>query len=380
MKKLVVSSLLFLLGANLANAEVIPFDSEQWELNPAAKVTEHLGQTALKLGEKQGKAPVALGVATVKDMEFTNGVIEYDVAFGQTRTFAGVKFHIQSHKDYEKFYMRAHQSGNPDANQYMPIYNGVQSWQLYYGDAYATPTPYDFEQWMHVKIVVADKLADIYIKDMEQPALTVDLKREETTGTVGLWGLNISGPAYFANFDVTPMDKAPEIKGTPKPEKAAEAGTVINWQVSNAISGKALADKAQLAEADTKALEFTAIKAEKTGLLNLARASAWSKETDTVFAKVTLNAKQASSQAMEFGFSDSAKVYLNGKLLFTGNDPYNSRDYRFLGTVGFYDNLQLELQEGENEILIAVTESKMVNGWGVQARFGTMADGVVVVE
>jgi hypothetical protein len=361
------------------SAGLIPFDSERWELNPGAKVGEYLGETALKLGHKKPDMPASLGIATVKDMDFRQGIIEYDIALGDTRTFGGVKFHVQSAEDYEKFYMRAHQSGNPDANQYMPIYNGVQSWQLYYGKPYATPVKYTFDEWMHVKVVVTDKLVEIYLQDMEKPLLTAALKREESNGTVGLWGLNITGPAYFANFDVTPMAEAPLIKGEPQPEPAAPPGTIMNWSVSDTFDGKSLAGKTALTAEDSSELKFTALQAEATGMVNLARAHGLEKDKNTVFAKAVVKADSAVVKAMEFGFSDAVKVYVNGQLMFAGNDSYESRDYRFLGTVGFYDTLYLPLQEGENEIMFAVTESPMANGWGVQARFADMT-GISVSE
>ncbi len=374
MKKLTLTSFIFTLtsAVGLGAAEApIPFDSDKWELNAGAKVEEYLGHKALKLGEKKPGAPVSRGIATLNDMEFHNGIIEYDIAFGETHTFGGVKFHAQSDEDYEKFYMRAHQSGNPDANQYMPIYNGVESWQLYYGEPYSTPIEYAFNEWMHVKVVVANKLADIYIQDMESPALTVELKREEMTGMVGLWGLNISGPVRFANFSITPMDR-PEIKGTPKPEKAATPGTVLDWSVSNTFDGKSLEGKTLLTDADKAGLEFKALTAESTGLTNLARVQGLDKGKNTVFAKVIVTAETEQTKKMEFGFSDAVKVYLNDQLLFEGNDPYESRDYRFLGTIGFYDALYLPLKKGDNQLLFAVTESPLANGWGVQAHFEDM--------
>ena len=58
-------------------------------------------------------------------VSFTNGIIEYDVAFTAKRNFIGVKFRQQDAKNSEEFYIRPHQSGNPDANQYTPIFNGL---------------------------------------------------------------------------------------------------------------------------------------------------------------------------------------------------------------------------------------------------------------
>ena len=77
---------------------------------------------------------------------------------------------------------------------------------------------------------------------------------------------------------------------------------------------------------------------------------------------------------MRFGFSDRVRVYLNGALLYAGDDTQNSRDYRFLGTVGLYDTLQLPLRRGTNDIVFAVSEGAGGNapgggGWAVMAAF-----------
>ncbi len=133
---------------------VVPFDAEKWNFIGGTKIVDHQGKMALQLGVKKDGAPFGFGAAVLKGVAFTNGIIEYDVSFGQTRTFAGLNFRIQKPGFTENFYMRAHQSGNPDANQYIPVYNGIPSWQLYYGTQYSSPTKYSFNKWMHVKIVV----------------------------------------------------------------------------------------------------------------------------------------------------------------------------------------------------------------------------------
>jgi hypothetical protein len=70
---------------------------------------------------------------------------------------------------------------------------------------------------------------------------------------------------------------------------------------------------------------------------------------------------------MDFGFSDRAVVDLNGRALYRGDDTYRSRDYRFLGSIGYWDSLYLPLEAGENELVAAVSEH--FGGWGVRARF-----------
>jgi hypothetical protein len=80
---------------------------------------------------------------------------------------------------------------------------------------------------------------------------------------------------------------------------------------------------------------------------------------------------------MELGFSDRAVVYLNGRALFRGSDTYRSRDYRFLGSIGWFDTVFLDLREGDNELVVAVSET--LGGWGIQGRLSDPA-GVAFVD
>ena len=86
-------------------------------------------------------------------------------------------------------------------------------------------------------------------------------------------------------------------------------------------------------------------------------------------SSITVSDK-AQVKPLQFGFSDSVKVYFNGQLIYGGNDLFRSRDYRFLGTIGYYDTLYLPLLNGKNELIMAVSEK--FGGWGVQARFADM--------
>jgi hypothetical protein len=70
-------------------------------------------------------------------------------------------------------------------------------------------------------------------------------------------------------------------------------------------------------------------------------------------------------------------VFLNGQPLFAGDDTYQSRDYRFLGSIGWWDSVFLPLRQGENDLVIAVSES--FGGWGLQARFENL-DGIRLGE
>ncbi len=358
------------LYATSVSAKIIPFDSSLWSISgdgsrdisgKKSEILTYKGKKAIYLSSN--------GKAVLKNSKFTNGIIEYDVALPDKRGFMGLMWRMQDDKNFEKFYMRPHQSGNPDANQYTPVYNGISGWQLYYGKQFSVPYKYSFDEWLHVKIVVSGKNAEIYIKDMKKPALVVNLKRDVMSGAVGLESdgspvFKLAG-GYFANFDFTPMDKV-SLKGEPL-KVLTPKNSVIKWEVSNAFSQEELHDEYELDNTITDELEWTNLKTDNRGLANFASVRKKTRSNNTLFAKIKLNSSEEQIKKIDFGFSDRVKVYFNKKLLFSGNDTYGTRDYRFLGTVGYNDSLYLRLKKGENEIWFAVSES--FGGWGIQAKF-----------
>jgi hypothetical protein len=380
MKKYLYISLttLILFGCLIAEnafSEAIPFDSPRWEIHAQeSNITEHLGRKSLYL---KG------GFAVLKDTAFTNGIIEYDIAFTPGIGFVGAVWRVHNLENFERFYMRIHQSGNPDASQYTPFFNDVSGWQLYHGSGYNAQLSYPFNEWIPVKIVVEGKQAEVYVQDMEKPALFIhDLKHAVKPGKVGLYVEKIRipiplPPVYYSNFRCTPMDNPP-LKGKPEVSEDATASTVMSWGVSNAFAEKSLAGKARLTNTDKQDLTWTQLDCDASGLANLARVNGIKGGANTAFARITIVSTRDQIKKMEFGFSDTVKVYLNNQQLYAGDDTFRSRDYRFLGTIGFYDELYLPLRTGENELWLAISESAIyLAGWGVQARFENM-DGISI--
>lgn len=361
------TALLSILAFSInSHSQSVPFDSGRWEIQAReSKIVDYLGRPSLYL---KG------GAAVVKDSQFTDGVIEFDIAFAQDRGFMGAFWRMQDLLNYEEFYMRPHQSGNPDANQYQPVFNGAAAWQLYHGEGYGAPVRYDYNQWMRVKVVVSGKQAEVYIKDMETPALFIsEMKREIKSGKVGLTVGNFA-PAYYSNFSFTATN-SPALKGKAKPGKPTPAGTVMSWMVSNVIEGKSLEGKYQLNASDKEKLNWKRLDCESTGLANLARLNGLQEDRNTVFARLIIESDSEQVKKLRFGFSDTVKVYFNDRLIYGGSDVFQSRDYRFLGTMGLFDELYLPLKRGENELWIAVMEN--FGGWGIKALFENM-DGIKI--
>jgi len=346
---------------DVSQPEFVPFDDERWTIEGDEKEqVEYLGQQALWL---KGAA------AVLRELDIPNGLVEFDVAVSKARGFAGLVFRLQDERNFEHFYIRPHQSGNPDANQYTPVFGGVSGWQLYYGADYAAPVQYRFDEWMHVKVIYAGSKAEIYI-DSDEPVLRVnDLKRGDRDGAIGLNVSNYAG-AHFANFRYARLADGFALPDSGPAAQEMAPGMIASWQVSDAFDEASIANLAVLGQKELSARRWTALEAEPSGVANLARVQGVVDGRNTVFACYDMVAERAGFRTLDFGYSDKARVYLNGKLIYSGDNTYMSRDYRYLGTIGLFDSVLLSLEPGRNEICIAVTEA--FGGWGVTGRLSNV--------
>ena len=321
--------------------EIVSFDSGGWTAEPAP--THHLGRDCFLVGN-----------ATVTDLEPRNGTIELELAVGPERAFPGVVWRVQDDENFESFFVRPHQVGNPDAIQYTPVFNGISSWQLYHGEGFWAPVVFPIDEWFTIRVVFAGPRADVYVGDMDEPALQVrELKRPVAPGAMGI----AAGgpPIHVARFS---YGSVAELRSAPPPLPFVD-GIVRAWDVSDPVPE----DETEPFAGRT----WTSLDADPNGLADLSRVTGIRDDLNTVLVRTTIRSDGACSARLDFGFSDRATVYLNGAPLYRGDDTYRSRDYRFLGSIGWWDSLYLPLRPGENELAIAISET--FGGWGVQARF-----------
>jgi len=358
MRSLVLSFLLAALAPS-AFAATVPVDSPRWQTQGAdvQRVTFQ-GQQALYL---RG------AIASLDDANFDTGVIEFDMAVpSNAPSFPGVYFRGQDAANYEHFYIRPHQSGNPDSYQYTPVINGMTAWQIH--SEYNGRVRFRVNEWFHVRLEIAEDSARIFV-DSDEPMIVYDLKRDRQAGYVQLRGS--LGGAYFANINITP---GAQVSAPAEPVRDVPAGLVRVWRVSAAM-GEADAYVAAGANRLDR-IRWTPLPVETNGIANLSRVAVIAPETIATMARLSVRADRARSVPMRFAFSDRVRVYLNGALLYSGDDSQNSRDYRFLGTVGWYDSLQLPLRRGNNEIVFVVSEGgegRIGGGWAAGAAFPEMA-------
>lgn len=349
---LLSSLLLFTLTQiSIAQDDIIPFDSDRWEL-VNAEIVEHLGRTALS------------GTAMLKDAEFENGVIEFDLAVTGERSYPGVVFRLFDENNSEHFYVRPHRAGlYPDALQYTPVVNKVSSWQLYNGEGFtAASAKFPTDRWFHVKIEVGGTQARVFIDGSSEPGLVIrHLQHGAKKG-----GLGLSGPknntAYFSNFsyrsdDTLVFDEVPEIE-TP-------AGTILNWKISKAFKAEQVNAEVYPRFFQKYALTWTKVTARKDGLLDFSRfVQRTPGGPDGVIAYTTIPSDKNQRVKFSFGYSDEISLFFNGKKVFHGKSAYQGRDPSFLGILGLNDAVYLDLKKGLNEIYVVVSES--FGGWGIK--------------
>jgi hypothetical protein len=353
-----------LTATTIVHADTYPFDSELWEVEAAeSSITKLYGRTALML---KG------GSARLKDLQLTNGLIEFDIAASPERGFAGLIFRGQDNRNFEHFYIRPHQSGNPDANQYTPVFNGVSAWQLYHGAGFGAPVEYRSDGWMHIKIAFRDSRAEAYIDSKTPNVVIGDLKRPVAAGSVGVNVANFS-PAYFANFVASPLPDDYVFAQVVDDKKVQAEEGVTSWLVSDVFASDSVDGVHRLDERHKDNRRWTTLRSEKGGVTNLARVQGLEEGKNTVFARLRISSDRRQKKGLSFGYSDAVAVFVNDELVYEGTNRYESRDYRYLGTIGLFDKIYLPLREGDNEVWFAVSEA--FGGWGIQAEFDD-SDGI----
>lgn len=369
----VICALAFLVAPSIGAEESAGnagFESEGWTLT-SGRIVDHLGRKALA------------GSAELREIDFTDGVIELDMAMDGRRCFPGVVFRAASEADTEIFYLRPHRSKNySHALQYTPRFKGLTGWQLYSGPGFTANVDIPLDRWVHLKLEIKGTRARIYFDDMESPALIVgDLKRGVGGGYIGVSGPP-DGRVHFSNFQFYADE---DLDFGPQPIRAVSSGGIADWELSQPIAPQSINRDVTPFGQDLGEIEWKTVEADESGLVDVAR---WldvaPQLPKCVMARSIITAETVERRKLFFGYSDEISVFLNGRLLFRGDSSFRVRDSEFMGVIGLNDAVILDLEKGENELLFVVTES--FGGWGFMARVESLrsnpvalADGVTKV-
>jgi len=348
-----LSAAFILLPTIAQGRPVVDFEHDQWDMDNAV-VVEHLGRSSLA------------GNALMKNVEFTDGVIEVDIAVSGARSYPGIVFRVQpGQSNYERFYVRPHRAGlYPDALQYVPAVNGVAGWQLYHGEGFTAGAILPRDEWIHLRMEIRGSQARVFLNGADKPALVIhELKHGESKGSIGLMGPR-DGTAYFSNFRYEMTD---QLEFPDPPETVTPPGTLTDWEISRPFPTNQVDRSAYPHFFSIFHAGWRTVEAEASGLVNVSKyVEQPAREPQCILARTVVRCDRKQDAHLLFGYSDDVTVFLNGKPIFSGISGYKSRDPSFVGVVGLFDMVHLPLEKGLNEIFLMVSD--VFGGWGFMCR------------
>jgi hypothetical protein len=289
-----------------------------------ARITEEDGVKALELN----------GMVLVPDLAAEDVGIEVEI-YAPAPCYPGIAFRLTDMGSFELAYAVPVASGEADAIQYDPVFNGSNTWQVYTGPAYQQQATVPLGEWFTLRIDVVGDRAAIRVGD--QPPLVVEcLAHGRSQGRIGLWTYR---PARFRNLRVTGPRLFEDISGE-RPQ--APQGCVAEWW-SEATG---------------------AARVEPNGVLNLNRYLRCPPTEVQLSRSFTL--KDEADLDITCGFSDHLSLSLDGDLLFDGSNTFagfESEEARGWVRPG-YQHLTRRTLPGLHQLqaVVSVTEPF---GWGL---------------
>jgi hypothetical protein len=359
-------------------ARDLPFSDGGWKTgDPKARVETLGGKSALRL---------TTGMSLRNDAVLRDGTIEFDLWSTGERAFAYIHFRMASERESEAVYFRLHKSRLPDAVQYDPFYQGLGNWQLFHGPESTAAADLTAGRWIHVRLELLGEKAALFLDDAKEPVLAVPkLFRGAKGGFIGLrsfLGANIQGdvepPSSFANVVVRPDVVSYDFSKLVEKKAPALPGLVTKFRLSPAfvppdgpvrsLSGPpgdpSTWPLANLTPAGLSVIASQVAVPEK--------ARRWS-----TIAAFRVRAEAAGVKRLRIGFSDEVSVFLNGRILFSGDQRYIFNFPRQEGLIHLDQaSVYLPLEKGDNEVRLVVSE--VFGGWGVMAQFDD--PGGLVIE
>ena len=331
----------FLLIPDFLLAQTIPPTAENWQVIN----NDDNQRMDLKTAEFKDKKAIHLQrhqIAVLKKGNFDNFTLEMDIAGS---AMPGIGFRAADFWNYEFFYCRMHASGKKDAIQYLPVFNGAQGWQLYNYPTYEKVAEFKNMDWVHLKMEVFDNKIRVYIGDVSEPNLAIELLHDELkTGAIFL--KTTFSDAYYANVEIKPLTTPFKLKMSKK-----QGIYLTNWQIAPQIEGN-ITTQGAFYEKLNKAQKvgfWKPVQADRNGLVNLAKYFDFPKYSAIV--KTTITSAQAKNVNLQFDFSHTMVIALNGTILFYGKelDTHN-----FMRVIDGEESLSLLLQKGKNELVFII--------------------------
>jgi len=357
-----VVSLLLISGINnfaqKRKVESIPLKAENWEFKPkTVEFLEYKSKQAMKLlpGGEQ---------AVLKDFNFTNGTIEYDME-PLVKGFTSAYFRWKDAKENECFYFRTWMAGNPqamNATQYSPTVKGINLWDLLFH--YQASADYKNNEWNHVKLVISGKQMRAYVNDMKNPVIEVPMLEGNTSSGT----LAFDGEVVIANLVVTHNETEKLNSKAGIDPLANDTRYIRKWHVSEPVTTTKGVDYSEEYAPNDKTT-WQELSAERRGLVNLTRKFGKIDGRRIVWLKTTIFSEKEQTKMLRMGFSDEVWVLINDKPVYIDKNLYNTPMQKHPGGRCSIENtsFNIPLKEGENQLMIGV--ANFFFGWGIVARF-----------
>jgi hypothetical protein len=360
---------LLVLAAASASPRDLPFTDADWKTSdPKARMETLGGRTALRL---------TTATSTRRDVDFADGTIEFDLWSTGERAFAYLHFRMQSDDEFEAIYFRLHKSRLPDAIQYDPFYQGLGNWQLFHGPDSTAAVDLTPGRWIHVKLELLGEKAVLFVGGASDPALIVPkLARGRKGGFIAVrsfLGANIKGdvepPSSFANVTVHPGVVDYDFSKIVETQPPALPGLVTKFRLSPAFVPpdgpvRTLAGPS----GDASAWPLANVLPSGLAILGSQVTVPPRARRYATVAAFRVRAESEGVKRLRLGFSDEVSVFLNGQILFSGDQRYIFNFPRQEGLIHLDQaSVYLPLKKGDNEVRLVVSE--VFGGWGLMAQF-----------
>lgn len=247
-----------------------------------------MGRPCLRLGG----GPVLLDIPEIAVPGAVR--IKVDIAADGPCT-PGIAFRIQDSQNYELVYCRIPSSGDHNAIQYDPVFNGSNTWQIYHGKAFQKDAQLLTEKWYTFFVEFDQNRAQTGVLG-QKPLIVQNLAWHTTAGNIGLWA---DSPCHFANLEVCGISMPDrEACGEFQANAQPEPKTITQWV----------------------AQDYGIVACEPHGILNLNRYFPLSRKE--VVLRRDFELCNRATVSISFGLSDDATLSIDGLALYTTTKPY----------------------------------------------------------
>ena len=287
----------------------------------------------------------------------------------------GIRFRQRDPQNGEEFYIRSFPDcrAEDDCIQYSPVINGFMLWNVY--PEYQKRAPVFAAGWNHVRLVVSGKRMNVFINDYAQPTLAVG----ELLGNTRQGGLELHGPAAFANLVVTP-GKTDGLSRIPSPDSMGNAAGIVHAWLLGPLTPLHYGSVPTFAERPQDPKGWQPIRSERFGIVNLNRHFNASKEPPALtWVKTSVDSDRDQQKQVSLGWIGQTWVFVNGTLITSGKNFYypESERRRPDGRLSLQNgSFLIPLHRGHNEITIALyssvhddARSRTAYGWGLAMRY-----------